>query len=147
MIVMVVLVGATLLARLAGLLGVEALDGWRAAARVGLSAMLCLTASAHFTAMRHDLVKMMPKGMPWPMGMVWLTGVCEIAGAVGLQVPSVRRAAAIALVAFFAAILPANVKGAREGATLGGKPVTSLVWRIPMQILFIGIAWWVGVAA
>ena len=74
--------------------------------------------------------------------MVFFTGMCEIAGAAGLQIPQLRRAAAYALIAFFLAVLPANVHAARAGITLRGKPPTNLWLRIPMQILFIAIACW-----
>jgi uncharacterized membrane protein len=50
--------------------------------------------------------------------------------------------AGIALVLFLVAVLPANTHAARTGVTLGGKPVTALWLRIPMQIVFIVLAWW-----
>jgi len=50
--------------------------------------------------------------------------------------------AAYALIAFFLAVLPANIHAARAGVTLRGKPATSLWLRIPMQFLFIAIAFW-----
>jgi len=53
-----------------------------------------------------------------------------------------QRIAAIALILFFLAVLPANIHAARAGVTLRGRPPTPLWLRIPMQILFIGIAWW-----
>jgi uncharacterized membrane protein len=74
--------------------------------------------------------------------LVYFTGICEIAGAVGLLLPEFRRAAAYALIAFFLAVLPANIHAARAGVTLRGKPATRLWLRIPMQILFIAIAFW-----
>ncbi len=74
--------------------------------------------------------------------MVYLTGICEIARAVGLLLPEVRRAAAYALIAFFVAVLPANIHAARAGVTLRRKPATSLWLRISMQVLFIAIAFW-----
>jgi uncharacterized membrane protein len=92
--------------------------------------------------MREDLVRMVPPSIPWPRAMVYFTGVCEIAGAVGLLLPEFRTAAGYALVAFFLAVLPANVHAARAGVTLRGKPATSLWLRIPMQMLFIAIAFW-----
>ena len=52
------------------------------------------------------------------------------------------NAAAYALIVFFLAVLPANIHAARAGATLRGKPATSLWLRIPMQVLFIGVAFW-----
>jgi len=57
-------------------------------------------------------------------------------------IPETRRAAGIALILFFIAVLPANIHGARASVTLRGRPATSLWLRIPMQILFIVLAWW-----
>ena len=147
MIVLIVLGATLLMARAAGLAGVEALDSWPAATRVGLAAMLLLTASAHFNAMRHDLARMVPPAIPHPMEFVYFTGVCEIFGAFGLLVPRVRIAAALALIVLFVAVLPANVHAARAGLTLGGKPVTPLAVRVPMQILFIALTAWAGIYA
>ena len=145
MAVLAVLVVAILVARAAGALGVAALRSWPAAVRVGLAAMLLFTASAHFTPMRHDLARMMPPGVPSPMAIVYFTGVCEIAGAIGLLVPRTRRAAAVALIVFFLAVLPANVHAARAGVTLRGAAATPLAIRVPMQVLFIGLTWWAGI--
>ena len=147
MIVLIVLGAALLLARLAGAAGVDILDSWPSATRVGLAAMLLLTASAHFNAMRHDLARMVPPAIPHPMEFVFFTGVCEIFGAFGLLVPRVRIAAALALIVLFVAVLPANVHAARAGLTLGGKPVTPLAVRVPMQILFIALTAWAGIYA
>ena len=147
MIVLIVLGAALLLARLAGAAGVDILDSWPSATRVGLAAMLLLTASAHFNAMRHDLARMVPPAIPHPMEFVYFTGVCEIFGAFGLLVPRVRIAAALALIVLFVAVLPANVHAARAGLTLGGKPVMPLAVRVPMQILFIALTAWAGIYA
>jgi uncharacterized membrane protein len=92
--------------------------------------------------MKKDFVRMIPPAVPWPRAIVYFTGMCEIAGAVGLLLPEFRRAAAYALIAFFLAVLPANIHAARVSVTLHGKPATSLRLRIPMQILFIAIAFW-----
>lgn len=145
MAVLVVLGAALVLARLAGALGVRALDSWPAAVRIGLAAMLLFTSVAHFGSLRHDLARMVPPEVPSPMAMVYFTGLCEIAGAVGLLVPRTRRVAAWALIAFFVAVLPANIHAARAGLTLAGTPVTPLAVRIPVQILFIALTWWAGV--
>ncbi len=142
---LVVLVVVTLLARLAGQLGVASLRDWAAATRVGLAAMFCFTAAAHFNSMRADLVRMVPPQVPNPEFIVTFTGVCEILGAIGLLVPRTRRVAAIALIVFLIAVLPANIHAARSGGTIGGTPVTPLVPRIAMQILFIALVWWAGV--
>jgi uncharacterized membrane protein len=144
MIVLIILAVVTLLARFAGAEGVAFLNSWPAAVRAGLAAMLLFTGSAHFFSMRHDMARMMPPGLPKPMALVYFTGVCEIAGAIGLLVPATRLAAAIALIVFFLAVLPANIHAARAGVLLRGKPATPLAVRIPMQALFIALTWWAG---
>jgi uncharacterized membrane protein len=85
---------------------------------------------------------MVPPWIPAPRVMVYFTGVCELLGAVGLTIPSLRHAASIALIVFFIVVFPANVHAARSGATLGGRPATSLWLRAPMQVLFIALTWW-----
>jgi uncharacterized membrane protein len=84
--------------------------------------------------------------VPSPMAVVYVTGVCEILGAVGLLVPALRRPAGLALIAFFLAVLPANIHAAQAGITLRGEPPTPLAVRIPMQALFIALTWWSAVS-
>jgi len=144
---LIVLVMATLLARLLGQLGVRFMRDWAAATRVGLAVMFCFTAIAHFAAMRPDLVRMVPPWIPAPEFIVTLTGVCEILGAIGLLVPQTRRIAAAALIAFLIAVLPANIHAATTGGMIGGEPVTPLLPRIALQILFIALVWWSGMRA
>lgn len=146
MIVLIVLGVSILIARLAGAAGVAVLSSWTAATRVGLAVMLLFTASAHFTAMRHDLARMLPDAIPYPMAVIYFTGVCEILGAIGLLVPRARVAAGVALMVCFLAILPANIHAAKASITLRGKPATPWVLRIPMQLLFIGLTWWAAVS-
>src|SRR5882762_5222683 len=98
MIVLFVLLLSLLLYRAIGALGVAALATWAGATRYALATMLVFTASAHLTQMKHDLARMMPDWIPRPMALIYFTGVCEIAGAIGLLVPSVRQAAGLALV-------------------------------------------------
>jgi uncharacterized membrane protein len=141
-VVLFILVLSCLIFRGLGFAGISAFATWQASARDALSLMLVFTGVSHFTFMKEDFVRMMPASIPWPQAMVYFTGVCEIAGAVGLLFPEFRRAAAYALIAFFLAVLPANIHAARAGVTLRGKPATSLWLRIPMQMLFIAITLW-----
>ncbi len=142
MIVLLILAVSTGLLRVAGALGVRPFASWQAAARGGLAVMLLFTASAHFNAMRPDLIRMVPPSLPRPDLLVTATGVFEILAAFGILVPATRRVAGIGLILMFLALLPANVSAARRGLTLGGKPVTPLAIRVPMQFLFIGLAAW-----
>jgi uncharacterized membrane protein len=145
MAVLIVLAVVTLLARLAGQFGVAFLKDWTAAIRLGLAAMFCFTAVAHFNSMRPDLVRMMPPEIPNPEFMVTFTGICEILGAIGLLIPRTRRIAGVALILFLLAVLPANIHAARAGLTLGNSPVTALVPRVAIQVLFIVLLWWSAV--
>jgi uncharacterized membrane protein len=142
MIVLLVLILAILISRGLGFAGISALASWHVAARYGLAVMLLFTGSTHFTPMRQDFIRMTPPWVPRPGAMVFFTGLCEIAGAIGLVIPAVQRAAGIALILFFIAVLPANIYAARAGITLRGRPATALWLRVPMQVLFIGLAWW-----
>ena len=142
MVVLIILIVAILGFRGVGALGVESMDSWQAATRYGLAVMLIFTAVAHFNRMRADLVRMTPPWVPKPGAMVTFTGVCEFLGAIGILIPQTRRIAGIALILLFVAMLPANIHAARAGVTLGGKPVTPLWLRIPMQVVFIVLTWW-----
>ncbi|MCC3763253.1 DoxX family protein [Glycomyces sp. TRM65418] len=136
----ITLTAATLLARLIGFLGVDALD-WQTSLRIGLAAMFLLTGTVHFApAFRDDMTKMVPPNLPRPAALVALTGVLEIAGAVGLLIPATATAAALCLALLLIAMFPANVSAARRGIPLAGRPATPLGIRTAEQILFIGLA-------
>ena len=141
---LIVLVVVTVLARLTGQL-IAGLRGWAPATRIGLAVMFCFTAAAHFNSMRGDMIRMVPPGVPYPELMVTFTGICEILGAIGLLVWRTRRVAAVALIVFLLAVLPANIHAAMSGATLRGQPPTPLAPRVALQALFIGLVWWSGV--
>jgi uncharacterized membrane protein len=128
-------------ARLIGLLGVDALDGWRPALQVGLALMFVLTAVAHFAANRRaDLIAMVPPMLPRPDLLVTVTGVLELAGAIGLLIPQTARWAASGLALLMLAMFPANVSAARRGLNLGGRPVTPLGIRTALQVIFVTAA-------
>ncbi|HUC55281.1 MAG TPA: DoxX family protein [Candidatus Cybelea sp.] len=142
MLVLVILVASILVFRGLGLAGAPAFASWSADVRDGLAVMLLFTASAHFTPMKEDLIRMTPRWVPWPRAMVFFTGLCEIAGAIGLVISTTRRAASIALILLFIALLPANIHAARASVTLRGRPATPLWLRVPMQMLLIVLVWW-----
>ncbi len=126
--------------RLAGRLGVKALDGWQPALRWALALMFLVTASAHFGRGRADLIAMVPPLFPRPDLLVTATGILEILGAIGLVVPRTSRAAAIGLILLMLAMFPANVYASLHGLTLMGKPVTPLPLRTALQVVFVAAA-------
>jgi len=142
MLPLLVMSVSILLARALGAGGLLTVGSWAAATRVGLAVMLLFTASAHFTKMKADLVRMVPSALPRPELLVTVTGVLEIAGAVGLLIPSIASVAAYSLIALLIAMLPANVHAAQTGVTLRGRPATPLLLRIPLQMVWIGLLWW-----
>ncbi|MFF5051901.1 DoxX family membrane protein [Micromonospora sp. NPDC000663] len=138
---LIALVVGAALARLAGLAGISALDGWHPDLRVGLAVMFVLTGVAHFAGQRRaDLVAMVPPRLPRPDLLVTLTGVLELAGAAGLLVPATARWAAAALGLLMLAMFPANVSAARRKLTLAGRPVTPLGQRTVLQVVFVATA-------
>lgn len=124
-------------ARLAGLLGTDALDGWQPALRAGLVAMFLLTSLAHFAPrLRSDLIGMVPPWAPRADLLVTATGLLEMAGLVGLLVPATARWAAGGLILLMIAMYPANVSAARRGVAQGD-PIGP---RTLLQIVFIAAA-------
>ena len=128
---------ATLLLRLAGATFVPALGSWPEAVRFGLVPLFLLTASAHWGKRRPDLVRMIPPSFPNPEGLVTLTGMLEIAGAVGLLIPSLVPWAALGLTLLLLAVFPANIHAARHKLTIDGHPVPALGLRTLIQVLFL----------
>lgn len=111
--------------------------GWWTALRIALATMFLLTASAHWGKRRADLIRMVPVALPRPELLVTITGFCEILGAVGLLIPRAAPVAALGLTLLLIALFPANVRAARHGLTIGGRPATPLPARTAIQILFL----------
>ncbi len=127
--------------RIAGWLGVARFTSWEAVGRTSSSAMLLFTGTSHFSSLKHDFLAMLPDRVPKDLRIIYFTGLTEIAGAIGLLTPKMRRAAGIGLVVQLAAMLPANVNAAKKGIRIGGKPPTALWLRAPMQLLYIAVIW------
>jgi uncharacterized membrane protein len=125
--------------------------GWRSAGttagalRYALAVMFTFTAAAHFMpSMRPDMIRMVPPGLPSPDVLVTVTGLLELAGAIGLLVPATATLAAWCLMALLVALFPANVYAVQAGLEFAGRAATPLVWRLPLQLFWIGALWWVG---
>jgi uncharacterized membrane protein len=105
--------------------------------RWALSAMFLLTASAHWGALRPDLVRMVPPAFPQPELLVTLTGIAELAGAIGLLIPRLAPWAGGCLALLLLAMFPANVHAAREGLSIGGTQVMGVLPRALLQLVFL----------
>jgi uncharacterized membrane protein len=114
--------------------------------RISMAAMLLATGISHFTS-TEPMVEMMPEAMPAKRELVYFTGVCELLAVPGLLWTKTARLASVMLIIFFVAILPANIVGSLKQVQLGGMengPIY-LLFRIPLQILFIVWVWYFGV--
>ena len=114
--------------------------------RTALAVMLIVTGVAHFTS-TDLMVEMMPEFLPLKKEIVYLTGILELLAVVGLLMNSLSKITAILLIIFFIAILPANIIGSMKQVNLGGMEngVWYLLFRVPLQILFIFWAYYFGI--
>lgn len=80
-----------------------------------------------------------PGWVPEPTLVIAATGLCELAGAVGLLIPRLRRAAGIGLALYAVCVFPANVKHALDGV-----PAVPLGWwyHAPRLALQPVLVWW-----
>ena len=82
-----------------------------------------------------------PDWVPWPRETVLFTGACELAGAVGLMVPRLRRLAGVMLALYAVCVFPANIKHAIDHVTVGHG--TLGWWYHGPRLLFQPvIVWW-----
>jgi uncharacterized membrane protein len=96
-------------------------DRARATIRWALAALYGVAGLAHFTETDRFLL-IVPSWVPEPRLVVQITGACEIAGAVALLTPKLRRAAGLMLALYALCVLPANIKHAVEGVSVPGLP-------------------------
>jgi uncharacterized membrane protein len=81
------------------------------------------------------------RGLVSPESLVAVTGACELAGAAGLLVPRTRRLAGACLIAFFAAVFPANAYAAQHPERFGA--VAFPFWpRLAGQVALAALALW-----
>jgi uncharacterized membrane protein len=84
-----------------------------------------------------------PAWLPWHSGLVAISGLCEIAGGIGVLPSQTRKAAGIGLILLSLAVLPANVQMLLD-AQADGKAswIIALLWlRLPLQLLLIAWIW------
>ncbi len=98
----------------------------------------------HFLpTVQRTMAAMVPPRLRWsgianPRNLVVFTGVCEIAGGLGLLFPPTVLAATISLIVFLVAVFPANVYAAAHRERFG-RVAIPLVPRAIGQIVLIGL--------
>ncbi len=76
-------------------------------------------------------------GLLKPINLVYVTGLCEIAGGIGLLTPW-RPIAAVALIVFLMAVFPANVYASQHPERFGRAAIP--FWpRLAAQLALIGL--------
>ena len=129
--------------RLLGVSGMIEIGSWLEAARLATAMAFIIMGIAHFTPLRHDVVRLVPPSVPKPVLVVAVLGAWQILGGIGL-LTAARRIWAVGLVVLLLIKLPANVRIARESLSLKGRWATSPVWRIPAQLLWLALVLWTG---
>jgi uncharacterized membrane protein len=137
---LITLLVGSIVARIAGWVGVGYLNSWLTAIAVGLAAMFMLTGVAHFApTKRRDLIAIVPPQLPAPGLLVTITGVLELLGAAGLLLPATQVAAAGALLVLMLAMFPANIYASRMP-----NPPTSMTTRLSLrtatEVVFLAAA-------
>ncbi|MFN7104267.1 MAG: DoxX family protein [Pseudorhizobium sp.] len=116
------------------------LESWRTGCRVVLAGSYGLAGILH-VAVPGPFLRITPSWVPEPEAVVMVTGLCEIAGAIGLLVPNVRKYAGVGLALYAVCVFPANIKHAYDA--LNAASVSPWQWlyhglRLPLQPL---LAW------
>lgn len=119
---------------------------WRKRSQLGLFVVYCVAGVLHI-AFPAPFLSIAPNWVPDAPDVILLTGLCEIAGAIGLLVPGTRIYAGMAFAIYAVLVFPANLKHAADSLT--AETVSSWQWayhviRLPMQPLLVWLAILVG---
>jgi uncharacterized membrane protein len=121
------------------------LDAWKLVApgfRWTLTLIFVVSGIAHFVNSGFYVRMIPPQLAPAPL-LVHISGVCELAGGIGIAVPRFRRAAGIGLIALLIAVFPANVYMALRPELFGDVGSPAAFWiRLPIQLVLIVWVWW-----
>ena len=117
------------------------MDIARSVITIALAAAFVFMGVAHFVpASARTMAAMIPQRMRFVSArrLVQFTGLCEIAGGVGLLIAVLHVAAAIALIVFLIAVFPANAYAAQHPEKFGRAAIP--FWpRLIAQLALIGL--------
>jgi len=94
----------------------------------------------HFAATETE-VSIVPPYVPWPLAAVLVSGFFELLGAVGILIPSVRKAAGVGLFLLTLAVTPAHIFMLQR-SELFHVPVWALWLRLPIQVALLALILW-----
>lgn len=115
-------------------------EKFRHGSRIFLASAYALAGVLH-VAHAEWFLKITPHWVPFARTVIIATGLCEIAGAIGLFTQRFRAAAGSALALYAVCVYPANIKHAID--SLSAVPVTLGWWyhgpRLALQPVLV---WW-----
>lgn len=117
-------------------------SNWHLAALIGIALFFIAGATGHF-ALARFFVAIVPDYVPLPRLAVAISGLCELAGALGILVPRTRRAAGFGLMILTVAVFPANVHMALNADAYPDFAPWLLYARLPLQLVLLA---WIGFA-
>lgn len=108
-----------------------------------LLAILFVTAGALHFVLPARYAGTIPPWLPAPGVLVVISGLCEIAGGLGVLWHATRRWAGYGLIALCLAVLPANVQMLLDAQSSGASAAwQGLLWiRLPLQLVLIAWIW------
>jgi uncharacterized membrane protein len=97
---------------------------------------------SHFV-MPAPFERIVPHWIPQPRLMVYLSGAAELAGAIGLLIPALRKFAGWGLVILLVAVYPANIYMLQFArAENAAAWYQAALWlRLPLQPLLVWLVW------
>lgn len=104
-----------------------------------------LAAGVLHLAAPHGFLRIMPPVIPFPEAVVAFTGVCEVAGAVGLLVPATRLWAGRMLALYALCVWPANIYHALWGVHV--PPLPDSWWYHGPRLAFQPVLIWAALYA
>ncbi len=118
------------------------IEHWRVYCRISLAVLYGVAGVLHVT-IPAPFLKITPVWVPDASHLILITGICEMAGAIGLLIRASRRTAGAALALYAICVFPANIKHAV--GDLAGADSTYWQWlyhtiRLPLQPLLVWAA-------
>lgn len=114
------------------------------ALRLLLAVLFVGAGTAHFVpGVQRTMAAMVPPRLRWggyvsPRGLVIITGLCELAGGIGLLYPPTIVTSGVCLVLFLVAVFPANAYAARHPERFG-RVAIPLVPRLLGQLALMAL--------
>lgn len=108
-----------------------------------LLAIFFITAGILHFVFPAQYVSIIPPWLPQHGLLVVVSGVCEIAGGIGVLFAGTRRTTGIGLILLSLAVLPANLQMLLDALTSGEATwMLALLWlRLPLQLILIVWIW------